>query len=209
MISIGVTGGLGTGKSTVVRMFGELGAEVMDADAIAHEVMEPKRVAWRRIVERFGEGVLLEDRTIDRRALAAMVFGDDGARRDLEAIVHPQVLQEIKRRLGKLKRRRGLKAAVVEVPLLVETQSQDMVDAVVVVTAPPDVQRQRLLKKGYGPDEVEQRIAAQASESAKVALADYVVDNAGSIEQTRRQVRDVWHRLVEASSKRRGSTSRH
>ena len=201
MIAIGVTGGLGTGKSTVARMFGELGAEVMDADAIAHEVMEPKRVAWRRIVERFGEGVLLEDRTIDRRALAAMVFGDDGARRDLEAIVHPQVLQEIKRR-------RGLKAAVVEVPLLVETQSQGMVDAVVVVTAPPDVQRERLSKKGFAPDDADKRIAAQASESAKVALADYCVDNSRDLERTRKQVRQAWHQLVEAN-KRRGSISRH
>ena len=208
MISIGVTGGLGTGKSTVVRMFGELGAEVMDADAIAHEVMEPKRVAWRRIVKRFGEGVLLEDQTIDRRRLAAVVFNDAGARRELEAIIHPQVLQEIQRRLGQWKRRR-VKAAVVEVPLLFETQSQGMVDAVVVVTAPPEAQRQRLLKKGFEPDDVDKRIAAQASQSAKAALADYQVDNAGSIEQTRRQVRDVWHRLVEASSKRRGSTSRH
>ena len=208
MIAIGVTGSVGTGKSTVAKMFGELGAEIMDADAIAHEVMEPKRVAWRRIVKRFGEGVLLEDQTIDRRRLAAVVFNDAGARRELEAIIHPQVLQEIQRRLGQWKRRR-VKAAVVEVPLLFETQSQGMVDAVVVVTAPPEAQRQRLLKKGFEPDDVDKRIAAQASQSAKAALADYQVDNAGSIEQTRRQVRDVWHRLVEASSKRRGSTSRH
>ena len=93
MVVIGVTGGVGTGKSTVAKMFKQLGAEVLDADALAHDAMEPGRLAWRRIVRAFGEDLLNEDRTIDRRALAQRVFGDEAARKRLEAIVHPQVLR--------------------------------------------------------------------------------------------------------------------
>ena len=103
MLVIGVTGGVGTGKSTVAGMFGRLGAVVLDADALAHQVMEPKRLAWRQIVKTFGEEILNDDQTINRRRLAATVFRDEPRRRRLEEIIHPQVLRLMKQRLHRLR----------------------------------------------------------------------------------------------------------
>ncbi len=204
MIVIGVTGGLGTGKSTVARMFGELGAVVLDADRVAHEVMEPKRLAWRRLVKAFGTKVLNEDRTINRKQLAARVFRDAEARRKLEAIIHPPVLRRIKQQLHRLTRNRRVRVVVLDVPLLVETNSQSLVDTLIVVTAPPAVQRERLLARGFSTDEITQRTQAQWELSAKVALADAVVDNSDGLDKTRRQVRGLWSNLVEAKHKRHG-----
>ena len=204
MVVIGVTGGLGTGKSTVARMFGELGAIVIDADAVAHEVMEPKRLAWREVVRAFGKEILNEDETINRKRLGERVFRDPEARRQLEAIVHPPVLRRIKQRLHRLKRNRRLRAVVVDVPLLVETGSQSLVEAVVVVTAPPEVQRQRLIERGMSEADAATRLAAQWDLAAKAAVADYVVDNADGAEQTRRQVTQLWKRLLETKHRRHG-----
>jgi len=209
---IGVTGGVGSGKSTVARMFGDLGAVVLDADRIAHEVMEPKKLAWRDIVRAFGTDVLNDDDTINRRWLAARVFRDPEARRELEAIVHPHVLKHIKQRLHRLRRRgravlprrpgkkraphRKVKAVVLDVPLLVETGSQKLVDALVVVTAPPDVQRRRLIARGMSEEDAAARIAAQWKLAIKEDLADYVVENGDGLDQTRRQVSTIWNRLL-------------
>jgi len=204
MLVIGVTGGLGTGKSTVARMFGELGAVVIDADAIAHEVMEPKRLAWREVVRAFGKEILNEDETINRKRLGERVFRDPEARRQLEAIVHPQVLRRIKQRLHRLKRHRRIRVVVVDVPLLVETGSQSLVEAVVVVTTPPDVQRQRLIGRGMSEADAATRLRAQWDLAAKAAVADYVVDNADGVEQTRRQVIQLWKRLLETKRRRHG-----
>ena len=204
MVVIGVTGGLGTGKSTVARMFGELGAIVIDADAVAHEVMEPKRLAWREVVRAFGKEILNEDETINRKRLGERVFRDPEARRQLEAIVHPPVLRRIKQRLHRLKRNRRLRIVVVDVPLLVETGSQSLVEAVVVVTAPPEVQRQRLIERGMPEADAAARLAAQWDLAAKAAVADYVVDNADGVEQTRRQVTQLWKRLLETKHRRHG-----
>ena len=204
MIVIGVTGGLGTGKSTVARMFGQLGAVVIDADRLAHEVMEPKRLAWRQIIHTFGEGVLNDDRTISRKKLGERVFRDPEARRQLEAIVHPRVIRRIRERLGRLARNRRVRAVVLDVPLLVETGSEGMVDVVVVVTAPPEVQQERLSQRGMSIADIAQRRAAQWDVSAKVGLADHVVDNGNGMEQTRRQVKDLWNQLLGTRHRRHG-----
>jgi dephospho-CoA kinase len=200
MVVIGVTGGVGTGKSTVAKMFRDLGAVVLDADELAHEAMEPKRLVWRRIIEQFGEGILNDDQTINRAALAKVVFADPDARRRLEAIVHPQVLRRIKQQLHQLKRRRGLRAVVLDVPLLIEVGAQRLVDRVVVVTAPADVQRRRLQRKyDWTEEEIARRIGSQWDVSAKAALADDIVDNADGLEHTRKQVRRLWKEAVEVS----------
>jgi len=203
MVVVGLTGGLGTGKSTVAKMFGDLGAVVLDADRIAHEVMEPKKLAWRAIVKQFGEGILNEDQTINRRWLAAWVFRDPQQRRRLEEIVHPRVLHDIKQRLHRLSRNRRLRLAVLDVPLLIESGVPRLVDAVVVVTAPPEVQRRRLTARGMSEEEINARAAAQWELARKTAVADHVVDNADGLEQTRRQVKQLWNQLT-AASKRRG-----
>jgi len=195
MVVIGVTGGVGTGKSTVAKMFKELGAAVLDADAIAHQVMEPKRLAWRQIVETFGEGVLNEDQTINRSRLASIVFQDVQRRKQLEAMIHPHVLRHIKQQLHRLRRNRRVNAVVLDVPLLVETGADQFVDALVVVTAPPNVQRERLAHRYGVSEDVEARIASQWELSAKVALADHVIDNANGVDATRTQVKRIWQQL--------------
>ena len=197
MVVIGVTGGVGTGKSTVAKMFEALGAVVLDADQLAHEAMEPKRLAWRRVAETFGPKVLNEDQTINRRALARIVFADPEARRRLEAIIHPQVLRRIKQALHHLRSMRSVPAVVLDVPLLVEAGAQELVDVLLVVVAPPEVQRERLTKQyGWTVEEVTERINAQMELSAKAALADYVVDNADGLERTRKQVRQLWRQRM-------------
>jgi dephospho-CoA kinase len=200
MIVIGVTGGVGTGKSTVAKMLQELGAVVLDADTLAHEAMEPKRLAWRQIIALFGDGVLNEDQTIDRRELGRLVFSDAQARQRLEAVIHPQVFRRIKQQLHRVRRRRGVRAVVLDVPLLVETDAQELADLLVVVTATEAAQRRRLHEKyGWSQEEITQRIAAQWNLSAKAALADYVVDNGNGLEHTRKQVRQIWNQAVTAS----------
>ena len=204
MVVIGVTGGVGSGKSTVAKMFEQLGATVLDADVMAHQVMEPKRLAWRHIVNAFGEEILNDDQTINRGRLAAHVFHDAERRQQLEQIIHPQVLRHMKQQLHRL---RGVRAVVLDVPLLLETGMEQHVDALVVVTAPLDVQRERLKKKfTWSEEEINERIAAQWDAAAKAALADYVVDNTGSVDATRTQVKRIWNRL--AAPNKRSSTSR-
>ena len=212
MVIIGLTGGLGTGKSTVAKMLGEFGATVLDADVIAHQVMEPRRLAWRKIVEAFGREILNEDETINRRRLGLIVFANEERRKQLEAIVHPQVLREIKQQLGRLRRKHRLPAVVIDVPLLIEAGAQDLADVVVVVTAPAQAQRERLRKKfGWTEDELSRRIGAQMPLSAKAGLADHVIDNADGVEATRTQVKQLWQRLKARRVRRssnRSSTSR-
>lgn len=210
MVVIGVTGGVGTGKSTVARMFQRLGAVVLDADALAHEAMEPNRPAWRRIVRAFGKGILNPDQTINRRRLAQRVFRDAEARRRLERIIHPQVLREIRLRIGRLRRARRTRAVALDVPLLIESGAARMADALVVVTAPPEVQRRRLARRhGWSAEETKRRIRAQWDLAAKAALADYVVDNSDGVDATRTQVRRIWKQLVphRSSNSRPSSTS--
>jgi dephospho-CoA kinase len=177
-------------------MFQELGAVVLDADVIAHQLMEPKRLAWRRIVAAFGEEMLNPDGTINRKRVASRVFANDTQRRRLEAIIHPQVLRHMQRQVHRLRRTRRTKAVVLDIPLLVEAGAHDVVDALVVVTAPPEIQRARLKETFGSPEETDARMAAQWDVSAKVALADHVVDNADGVDHTRTQVKRIWEQLV-------------
>lgn len=211
MVVIGVTGGLGTGKSTVAGMFRQLGAVVLDADTIAHQVMEPKRLAWRQIVDTFGPGILNEDLTVNRQRLAAIVFHDEERRRRLEQIIHPRVLREFRAGVRRATRSRRAPAVVLDVPLLVEAGARHLVEALVVVTAPPDVQRERLrAQHGWSDADIGARMGAQWELSAKVALADYVVDNSDGVGATRTQVKRIWNQLALGRSKprSRNSTSR-
>ena len=200
MVVIGVTGGVGTGKSTVAGMFRQLGAVVLDADVIAREVIEPKRLGWRQVIKAFGEEILNADHTVNRARLARVVFADASRRRQLERIVHPQVLRAIRQRVHRLRRARRVRAVVLDVPLLIETGTQRLVDALVVVTAPPEVQRARLeATYGWSAEEIAARIGAQWDVSAKVALADAVVDNANGVGATRTQVKRIWSQLAARS----------
>jgi len=194
MLVIGITGGPGTGKSTVAAMFAELGAAVLDADAIAHALMRADQPAWAPIVERFGQEILA-GREIDRTKLAGRVFRDAAARRQLEAIVHPLVERRMREELERLRGAGRCKAAVLDVPLLLETGGRAMVDLVVVVHAPPDVARQRLAARGWSDEETAGRTAAQWDLPTKMAMADAVIENGNGLDQTRRHVTQLWNRL--------------
>lgn len=200
---IGLTGGIGTGKSTVSSMLEQLGALVIDSDRIVHELQAPGAPLLREIAAAFGEGVIRPDGSLDRAAVGERVFRDEEARRKLNAIVHPAVGRETARRL-EAARASGVPLVVLDIPLLFETRLHGTasranlgVEAVVVVYAPPALQVQRQVERnGYGREEAERRVAAQIPIDEKRAQADYVIDNSGTLEETRRQVEALYRRLV-------------
>jgi dephospho-CoA kinase len=193
VLRIALTGGIGSGKSTVAARLADLGATVIDADALAREVLEPGTSGLARVVERFGDGVLSPEGTLDRPRLGAIVFNDPDALADLNAIVHPLVRQ----RTAELLAQAGEDDVVVnDVPLLVETGLQDGFDAVIVVEAPIAVRLSRLVDRGLTEDDARSRIAAQASDEQRRAVATVVIDNSGSVAELRTQVDAAWQRLT-------------
>ncbi len=196
----GLTGGIACGKGTVSRMFRELGAAVIDADAIGHEIIAPRTPAWRELVRTFGESILRPDRTIDRGKLGEIVFADAAARAELNAITHPRIAQEIQTRLAELARR-GHQIAIVEAALIGETDVTAAFDAIIVVHVNRSVQIARLMARdGLSQEEARRRIRAQMPAAEKKKLADYVIDNSGTIEKTRSQVEALWRKIAERSS---------
>lgn len=194
MLQIGLTGGIGAGKTAVARRFAELGALVVDADALAREVVGPGSVGLDSVVAEFGSGVLAADGSLDRAALAKVVFGDDAARARLNAILHPLV----GRRAAELIVAAPPDAVVVQdVPLLVETGAAGRYDLVVVVEAPVEVRAERLARdRGMAADEARARMAAQASDAERRAVADVVLVNDGDLDALRAQVDRVWRERV-------------
>ncbi len=187
---IGLTGGIGTGKSTVSRMFERLGAVVIDADAIVHELQAPGTPLLQEMVGAFGASILDAEGALDRAALAELVFRDPEARARLNALVHPRVAAEMARRLHEA-RAAGAPLVVLDIPLLLET-GRGGFDAVVVVYAPEEVQvRRQMERDGCSRQEAEARVRAQMSIEEKRRRADYVIDNSGTLEETERQVREV------------------
>jgi dephospho-CoA kinase len=195
MLLIGLTGGIGSGKSTVSSLLTARGAVVVDADAITRELQSPGTPVLAAIVERFGDGVLAPDGSLDRQALADVVFVDDDALRDLNAIVHPAVGQEIGRRLGELADTDEV--VVLDVPLLVESGRDDLV-ALVVVDVDPDLAAERLVEhRGMKIEDVRARQARQASREERRARADILIDNGGDLEALEAQVDAAWDRIRE------------
>ncbi len=196
MIVIGLTGGAGAGKTTVARWLAELGAAVVDADAIAREVVEPGRPAHQALVAAFGPGILGPDGRIDRRRLARVAFGSGEALERLNRATHPHIIREIRRRLDEL-RASGCRVAVLDAPLLLETGLDGLTDEVWVVVADPEQQVARLAARaGLDREEAEARLRAQMAPEERLRRADVVIDNRGSPAETRRQVRAAWERLA-------------
>ena len=193
MLRIGLTGGIGSGKSTVAALLAERGALVVDADRIAREVVEPGTPGLAAIVEAFGDQVLAADGSLDRAALAAVVFADPQARQRLDGIVHPLV----RARAAELAAAAPPGAVVVhDVPLLVETGLTALYDIVVVVDAPVETQVARLVAaRGMTEDAARARIAAQATREDRLAPADVVIDNSGTLDELEAQVRELWEEL--------------
>ncbi|MBX6395503.1 MAG: dephospho-CoA kinase [Alicyclobacillaceae bacterium] len=195
---VGLTGGIASGKSTVSRMFAELGARVVDADRVAREVVEPGTPALAELVETFGKEILLPDGTLDRAKLGGMVFGHPERLARLNAIVHPRV----RARMAELTREMLAEdpAAVVlwDVPLLIEGGLVEAVDVCVLVYVPQSVQLVRLMERnGLSRDEAMKRIQSQMPLEDKREYADYIIDNSQDIANTRRQVERVWWELCE------------
>lgn len=189
MRRVGLTGGIGSGKSTVAQMFADLGAWVVDADAIAREVVAPGSEGLAELVEQCGSQILTDNGDLDRAAVAAVVFSDPSARERLNAIVHPLIARRTTELIAAIPQDAVL---VHDVPLLVELGMQGAYDVVVVVDAPDDVRIRRLVQRGLDEDDARARIAAQASRDERLAVADVVIENAGDLDDLRRQVTAAW-----------------
>jgi dephospho-CoA kinase len=194
---IGLTGGIASGKSTVARMLAERGARVVDADLLAREVVAPGTPGLAEIVETFGEGVLRADGSLDRAALGQRVFEAPKARARLEAITHPRIAQRFDEERRRAQRD-GVPVLVYEAALLVETGAHRAVQELVVVTADPAVQIRRVRERdGLEETAARRRLDAQAPLEQKVAAADHVINNGGSLAELERQVQALWEELID------------
>ncbi|WP_344221850.1 dephospho-CoA kinase [Kribbella sancticallisti] len=198
MLRVGLTGGIGSGKSAVSARLGERGAVVIDSDLLAREVVARGTDGLAEVVAVFGDEVLTAEGSLDRPAVGRIVFGDEQARRKLEAIIHPRV----RARAAEIEAEAPEDAVVVhDIPLLVETGQADKFDLVLVVDVPPEVQVERLTgARGMAEEEAKARIASQASRDQRLAAADLVVDNSGTLEDLDRRVDEVWAELLRTRS---------
>ncbi len=197
---IGLTGGIASGKSTVAKILRELGAPIVDADQVARDVVEPGTPALEEIVARFGPEVVDADGRLERKRLGDIVFADDDARAALNAIIHPRIAAASQQRIAALAAA-GEPIVVYEAALIVENKLTSWMEALIVVSVSRDVQVQRLMARdGIDAIAAEARLAAQLPLEDKVAVADYVVDNSGTLEQTRAQVERLWARIKNGES---------
>jgi dephospho-CoA kinase len=204
MIMAGVTGTIGTGKSTVARMFAEMGAFVIDHDKLSREVVEPGKPAWQAIADYFGSAVLNADRRINRQALAGIVFSDAVKLQKLNSIVHPAVLEEDQRLVEERRLVDPGGLIIKDVPLLLEAGPEIarlLVDKIIVVFASPEVQLKRLIARGVPGEDARSRIRTQLPVSEKTGYADYVVNNDGTLEETMQQVKDIYSKLTDRPPK--------
>jgi dephospho-CoA kinase len=190
MLKVGLTGGIGSGKSEVSRRLASYGALIIDADQVAREVVEPGTPGLAQVVDAFGTDVLASDGTLDRPRLAEIVFGDDALRAKLNAIIHPLVRDRIR----ELEAGAETGAVVVEaVPLIAENGMAGLYDLVIVVDVSPRIQEDRLARdRGMTREQVAARVAAQASREDRLAIADIVLDNSGSLDELDREVGELW-----------------
>jgi dephospho-CoA kinase len=191
VLTIGLTGGIGSGKSAAAARFVELGAVVVDADAVARQVVEPGSEGLAALVEAFGPGILQPDGSLDRPALAALAFADASRRAVLDGITHPRI-SERTAQLVTAARESGASVLVYDVPLLVEKEMAPAYDQVVVVETPLDLRLERLEGRGLGREDALARMAAQATDEERRAVADHVLDNSGDLAALHAQVDAVW-----------------
>lgn len=205
MIKLGLTGGIASGKSVVGEMFVKLGAHLIQADAIAHWLMEPGRPVYEEVVRKFGSAILSSDGTINRPRLAAAAFGATAGASprvmELNAIVHPAVIAHENQWMDDIGARDPKAIAIVEAALILEAGTADRFDYLVVVTCRPEQRVERLARRlriseEAARTEVARRMAAQISEEEKIKAADFVIDNSGSLDMMERQVREVFARLT-------------
>ena len=192
MLVVGLTGGIGSGKSTVAQNFAELGALVIDADQLARMAIERGTDGFADVLLRFGDEVI-RNGDIDRKKLAEIVFSDEGARKDLEGIIHPRVQALFAQAVADLDIDDIL---IYEIPLLVETGASEKFDYVITVESDIELRKARLLKKGLYISQIEKRMASQASEEARTAIADAIIRNDGDEDSLLRQVENLWESVL-------------
>ena len=192
MLVIGLTGGIGTGKSEAARYLVSLGAKLIDADVVGHEAYRPHAEAWRRVVEAFGEGILGPDNEIDRRALGAIVFSDPDQLARLNGIMHPLMAAMVQERIDGFKDG-GADAVVVEAALLFEAGWDSLVQEVWVTDSPVDVVVDRLAQRnGMSEEEARRRISSQMSREERLERADFVIDNSKDVDSMREAIDELW-----------------
>ena len=209
-LRVALTGGIATGKSHCLMRFAALGADVIDADQLARQVVTPGTPGMAAVLARFGQTVMLPDGTLDREALGRLVFADLAARRDLEAIIHPAVFAAIDDWFEKRPRRsfydsrkmtsEVIPVAIADIPLLYETQHEGDFDRVIVAACTPAQQLERLKKRGLADADARLRLESQLPIDEKARRADYVIDTSGSVAETDRQVAEVWESLRRAAA---------
>jgi dephospho-CoA kinase len=211
LLKVGLTGGIASGKSVVGEMFVALGAHLIQADAIAHELMQPGEAVYREVLRHFGAGILNPDGTVNRARLAEAAFGPPGRKQpsrieELNQIVHPAVVQEQEAWMAEVGERDPLAIAIVEAALILEAGLAKRFDCLVVVSCRPEQRIQRWAAR-VGVDEeaarreVTRRMAAQLPDEEKIKAADYVIDNSGSLDETQRQVRKVYADIKRVAEK--------
>ncbi|WP_435170180.1 dephospho-CoA kinase [Paenibacillus glycanilyticus] len=192
-MKIGLTGGIATGKSTVAAMLAERGAMLVDADQVARDVVMPGEPALEAVASAFGQAVIHTDGTLDRKALGGIVFNNRDLLAQLENILHPAIRNRMQQRIRKYEEQNPRQLVVADIPLLYETGQEKLYDGVMVVYVPQALQLKRLMERnGIAEEEAQRRIGLQMDIEQKRGRADWVIDNSGSLDETRRQVGDFW-----------------
>ena len=193
----GLTGGIASGKSTVAAMLAEAGARIVDADRIAHQVVLKGQPAWQDIVDHFGSSILTRDGQIDREALGSIVFNDTEAKKTLNGIVHPRVFETMAQEIQSLTEAHPGDLVIMDVPLLIESGLHTSLPIVILVYVPEMMQKERLMRRdGLNAADAAARIRAQMPIDAKRAHAHYIIDNSGDLGATRRQVLDIYRKIL-------------
>ncbi len=204
MLNVGLTGGIATGKSTVVRMLVKRGARVIDHDGLVHALQEPGQPVWKRIVETFGRDILDADERIDRKKLGSLVFENEPRRKVLEGIVHPAVLEEAQRQRDRIGKEDVQAIVLSDIPLLLEVGLQDRFDLILLVYAPPEVQILRVTKRNkMTREEAEARLKSQMPIDEKPKFADLVIRNDGTMRELEKRADEVWQELLARERQKR------
>jgi len=204
MLNVGLTGGIGSGKSTVDRLFREKGAYIIDFDTLAHAAEAPGSLAWNEIVAYFGRDILNDDDTINRERLGTIVFRDSEKLKKLNNIVHPSLFDEWKRKVDSIRLKRKDAIIISDIPLLIEVSWHKCVDIVILVYISPEEQIKRIMKRnGYSRHEATDRLNSQMPINEKVPFANFIICNEGSVEETKKIVNNIWEKLLEQEKEKR------